>query len=174
MSSQKLVIILENSPEWFTPPVFPERGTRVICKALRHRSDRAFSSFSCVQVRCLLPQAEPRIRKRDQGNEGGGPLFSFSGEVGSPCPAIPHYVVRKGKKNPTSNDKTFYLTITPSAPLSLARVFGPLGAVQPLGSGSWAWQVGFLPTFLSFLSHGSPWEEVTQEAKPAQGQSPPN
>lgn len=48
MSSQKLVIILENSPGWSTPPVFPglplPQG-----KALRHRSESTFWSFS-VQV----------------------------------------------------------------------------------------------------------------------------
>ena len=48
MSSQKLVIVLENSPGWSTPPVFPglplPQG-----KALRHRSESTFWSFS-VQV----------------------------------------------------------------------------------------------------------------------------
>lgn len=97
MSSQKLVIIPEDSPGWFTPlpQCSLESGPKQNdLQNPQTQAERAFSS-SCVQEGYPLPQAEPRIRERGREMKGG-PLFSFSGEVGLSLPH-PIMLLERGK-----------------------------------------------------------------------------
>lgn len=100
MSSQKLMIILENSQGPLLPQCSLERGTKQNDlsppsrqRALGHKSETAFWSDQGVY---FLRLTQGIGRGQEIGR--GSPFFSFSKEVGSSSPATPHNAIGKGKK----------------------------------------------------------------------------